>query len=205
MYNRFRSVAALVITSVFLSALPLSADSGGGGSVTEETDSNDMTYITIALAVLVGGYLIYDAITDSGEETVVQANGETGIIDTGVDWDRALEDDTEASIALAVSVLPGPDGRQRAAQLISALREMSDGNVTVYDDPVDLGSGPEVQRAALASEFFGTDFLIYQVAEGDSLTRFGLVSADSLLWISEDQSGNSMLIVATELLQSGVF
>lgn len=195
----------MVITSVFLSALPLSADSGGGGSVTEETDSNDMTYITIGLAVLVGGYLIYDAITDSGEETVVQANGETGIIDTGVDWDQALEDETGTSISLAVSVLPGPEGRQRALQLISALREMSDDNVTVYDDPVDLGSGPEVQRAALAREFFGTDYLVYQVAESDSLTLFGVVSADSLLWTSADQSGNSMLVVATELLQSGIF
>lgn len=201
---KYRTTAASVIAAVFLLASPLLAGSGGGTSTTEESSSNDMTYITIGLAVLVGGYLIYDAITDSGDNAHVADTGSVELIDTGVDWDHAIQNEGSSDVTVAVSVMPGPEGGQRAAQLLAAMRGMVDENVTVYDDPLDLGSGPEVQRAALAREFFGVDYLVFQVAGTDSLVRFGVASADSVLWTSTDQSGNSMLIVATELIQSGV-
>lgn len=204
--NRFRGTAAAVLAAVFLLTSSVAADSGGGGSTTTDADSNDMTYITIGLALLVGGFLAYDAITDSGEETAEEAGGSSrGIIDTGVDWDHALSEGADGIVTVAVSVFPGPEGQQRSMQLIGALKEMSNDNVQVYGDPVELGGGPEVQRAALASEFFGADYLVFQVAEQDSLLQFGVASPDSILWTSSEQSNNSAVVTATELLRSGIF
>ncbi|MFO8184547.1 MAG: hypothetical protein R6U39_10270, partial [Candidatus Aegiribacteria sp.] len=157
---KYRGTAAAVLAAVFLLTSSVAADSGGGGSTTTDTDSNDMTYITIGLALLVGGFLAYDAITDSGENAAEEPGGSSqGIIDTGVDWDRALSEDTDGIVTMAVSVFPGPDGQQRSMQLVGALTEMTDDNIQVYNDPVELGRGPEVQRAALAREFFGADYL----------------------------------------------
>ncbi|MFO8184107.1 MAG: hypothetical protein R6U39_08045, partial [Candidatus Aegiribacteria sp.] len=108
-------------------------------------------------------------------------------------------------VTMAVSVFPGPDGQQRSMQLVGALTEMTDDNIQVYNDPVELGRGPEVQRAALAREFFGADYLVFQVSERDSLLQFGVASPDSILWTSSDQSNYSAVVTATELLQSGIF
>ncbi len=203
---KYRGTAAAVLAAVFLLTSSVAADSGGGGSTTTDTDSNDMTYITIGLARLVGGFLAYDAITDSGENAAEEPGGSSqGIIDTGVDWDRALSADTDGIVTMAVSVFPGPDGQQRSMQLVGALTEMTDDNIQVYNDPVELGRGPEVQRAALAREFFGADYLVFQVAEQDSLLQFGVASPDSILWTSSDQSNYSAVVTATELLQSGIF
>lgn len=204
--NRYRGTAAAVLAAVFLLTSSVAADSGGGGSTTTDTGSNDMTYITIGLALLVGGFLAYDAITDSGEEEVEEPGGPSrGIIDTGVDWDRALSADTDGIVSMAVSVFPGPEGQQRSMQLIGALTEMSNDNVRVYGDPVELGAGPEVQRAALAKEFFGADYLVFQVGEQDSVLQLGVANPDSILWTSTDQSNNSAVVTATELLRSGIF
>lgn len=204
--NRYRGTAAAVLAAVFLLTSSVAADSGGGGSTTTDSGSNDMTYITIGLALLVGGFLAYDAITDSGEETAEEPGGSSqGIIDTGVDWDRALTTGTVGIVSVAVSVFPGPEGQQRSMQLIGALTEMSDDNIQVYGDPVELGRGPEVQRAALAREFFGADYFVFQVAEQDSVLQFGVASPDSILWTSSDQANNSPVVTATELLQSGIF
>jgi hypothetical protein len=205
MNMKYRTTAASVIAAVFLLATPLAAGSGGGSSTTEESSSNDMTYITIGLAVLVGGYLIYDAITDSGDDTAAADTGSVEIIDTGVDWDHAIQNEGNGAVTVAVSLMPGPEGGQRAMQLIRAIRGMVGESVLIYEDPIDLGSGPEVQRAALAREFFGVDYLIFQVARTDSLVRFGVASADSVLWTSTDQSGNTMLIVGTEIVQAHIF
>jgi hypothetical protein len=203
MKTNFRSVTAFTIAAVFLCSMPLLADSGGGGGGTEESNSINMTYVALGLALLVGGYLIYDAIADAGDD-VEAATDSIGIIDTGVDWDRALNTAT-GQVSLAVSVLPGSHGRQRAVELIRTLREMTGENVHIYEDPVDLGQGPETERAALAREFFGTDYLIFQTAQEDSLLRFGIASRDSVLWTSQDQTGNSMVVVVTNILGSGVF
>lgn len=178
------------------------ADSGGGGGTTQDDGSNDMTYLTIALAVLVGGFLIYDAIADAGQDVPAHPGG-TGIVDTGVDWDRVMPSGTDGPVTVAVSLLPGPDGSARTQQLIGALRELLGEDMTVYDDPVDLGSGSPVQRAALAREFFGIDYLVFQAVWNDTLSTYGVATADTVLWTSPDQSGCGALVVAAELVGSG--
>ncbi|OPL19495.1 MAG: hypothetical protein AVO35_10790 [Candidatus Aegiribacteria sp. MLS_C] len=197
------ATAALMAAVLLLVPAASLADSGGGGDSSQNDGTNDMTYLTIALAVLVGGYLIYDAIADAGQD--VQAHpGDTGVVDTGVDWNRVMPSGTDGVLRVAVSLLPGPDGPARTQQLIGALRELIDEDMTVYDDPVDLGSGSPVQRAALAKEFFDIDYLVFQEVMNDTLVTYGIATADSLLWTSTDQSGSSIVVVAAELVRSGV-
>lgn len=205
MKTRYRSAAATAMIAALVLAAPLTADSGGGTSTTEESSSNDMTYITIGLAVLVGGYLIYDAITDSGNDDTETDSLPTAIVDTGVDWDHAVSQGGDGIATVAVSILPGPDGNQLSMQLIGAMREMVDETVEIYEDPIDLGSGPEIQRAALAREFFGVDYLVFMAAGSDSMVTFGVASPDSIVWTSTDQSDNNMLVVASEIVQAGIF
>ncbi len=199
-----KAATAASIAAVFLLAMPVMADSGGGGGSTGSSDSIDMTYVALGLALIVGGFLVYDAISDSGDDSADQDTTETGIVDTGIDWDNALSSVT-GQYAIAVNLFPGPNGRERAMELIGALRELSNENVNIYRDPVDLGHGSGVERAALAREFFGSNYLIFQVPGEDSTLAYGIANPDTVLWTSSDQRGNNMVVVATQILQSGIF
>ncbi len=191
------------IAFIFILSCPLMASGGGGGGSSEDDDSNAMTYITIGVAVLVGGLLVLDAITSSDEESVPVENVVSNpITDTGVNWDEAFADES-ALTSIAVSVFPGENGSATSIELIGALSSLADENITIYPDPVDLGAGSATDRALIASEYFNADFLVFQV-ENSEILQFGIASQDSVLWTSTDQSSNSILFVAEELLQSGV-
>ncbi|MBD3277562.1 MAG: hypothetical protein GF388_04615, partial [Candidatus Aegiribacteria sp.] len=132
MHRNLRISLAAVLAAVFLMTSPLAASEGGGGSSQTESSSNDMTYITIALAALVGGYLIYDAVTHSEPETVeAESSGEVEIVDTGVDWNSRFPSEG-STLTIAVSVLDGQQGRENAAQLIDYLKQFSDENIVLY-------------------------------------------------------------------------
>ncbi len=202
MLPKYRTTAALVLISVFLISWPVMGGEGGGGESSEEGDSEAMTYITIGLIVVIGGLFFLDVLSGSDEEAVIVDTVPDQIIETGINWDDAFPD--EVLITLAVSVIPGEDGPETTIQLINILNDLSGDNFTVYADPMDLGAGSAVQRAGMAHEYFGVNYLVFQVEDSETL-KYGIASADSVLWTSTDHSDNSMLLIAEELLQSGVF
>ncbi len=202
MLPKYRTTAALVLISVFLISWPVMGGEGGGGESGEEGDSEAMTYITIGLIVVVGGLFFLDVLAGSGEEAVIVDTVPDQIIETGINWDDAFPD--EVLITLAVSVLPGEDGPETTIQLINILNDLSGDNFTVYADPMDLGAGSAVQHAGMAHEYFGVNYLVFQVEDSETL-KYGIASPDSVLWTSTDQSDNGILVVAEEVLQSGIF
>ena len=202
MVSKYRSAAALVLTFVFLLTCPLMAGEGGSGESSEDGDSAAMTYITIGLIVVVGGLFFLDVLAGSGEEAVIVDTVPDQIIDTGINWDETFHE--EVLITLAVSVFPVEDGSATTMQFISVLNDLVGDNMAVYEDPMDLGAGSAVQRAGMAREYFGVNYLIFQVEDSETL-RYGIASPDSVLWTSTDQSDNDMLVTAEEVLQSGVF
>ncbi len=202
MLPKCRTTAALVLISVFLISWPVMGGEGGSGDTGDDGDSEAMTYITIGLIVVIGGLFFLDVLSGSDEEAVIVDTVPDQIIETGINWDDAFPD--EVLITIAVSVLPGEDGPESTIQLINILNDLSGDNFTVYADPMDLGAGSAVQRAGMAHEYFGVNYLVFQVEDSETL-KYGIASADSVLWTSTDHSDNSMLLIAEELLQSGVF
>lgn len=194
--------AALVLISVFLLSCPLMGGEGGGSGSGEDGDSNAMTYITIGLIVVVGGLFFLDVLAGSGEEAVIADTMPDQIIETGINWDDAFPE--EELITIAVSVFPGEDGSETSMQFINVLNDLAGDNIAVYNDPLDLGTDSAVSRALMAHEYFGVDYLIFQVEDSETL-QYGIASPNSILWTSTDHSDNSMLVIAEDLLQSGVF
>ncbi len=202
MVSKYRSTAALVLIFVFLLTCPLMGGEGGSGESTDDGDSAAMTYITIGLIVVLGGLFLLDVLTSPAQEAVMVDTVPDQIIETGINWDEAFPD--EMLITIAVSVFPGEDGSGTTIQFINVLNSLAGDNITVYADPLDLGTDYAVGRAVMANEYFGVDYLIFQVEDSETL-RYGIASPDSVLWTSTDQSDNNMLIAADEVLQSGVF
>ncbi|MCK4807130.1 MAG: hypothetical protein KAT09_05770 [Candidatus Aegiribacteria sp.] len=202
MISKYRATAAAVLASLFLISCPVmgAGDEGSGGG---EGDSNEMTYITIGLIVVVGGLFFLDVINSSDDETVPVETVSNQIIETGINWDETFPDDS-MMITVAVSVFPGENGSETAMQFINVLNELAGDSITVYDDPLDLGTDSAVDRAIIASGFFGVDYLVFQVEDSETL-QYGIASPDLVLWTSTEQSDNSILVVVEELLQSGVF
>ena len=202
MISKYRTTTVLVLISVFLLSCPLTAGEGGGGETGEDGDSSAMTYITIGLIVVVGGLFFLDVLAGSDEEAVIADTMPDQIIETGVNWDDAFPE--EELITVAVSVFPGEGGSETTMQFIRVLNDLAGDNVAVYNDPLDLGTDSAVSRALMAHEYFGANYLIFQVEDSETL-RYGIASPDSILWTSTDQSDNDMLVIAEEVLQSGVF
>ncbi len=202
MISKYRTTTALVLISVFLLSCPLMAGEGGSGETGEDGDSNAMTYITIGLIVVVGGLFFLDVLAGSDEEAVIADTMPDQIIETGINWDDAFPE--EELITVAVSVFPGDNGSETTMQFIRMLNDLAGDNVAVYNDPLDLGTDSAVSRALMAHEYFGANYLIFQVEDSETL-RYGIASPDSILWTSTYQSDNDMLVIAEEVLQSGVF
>lgn len=176
---------------------------GGGGSTSEEEDSNAMTYITVGLIVVLGGFFLIDVLSSSDEETVPVQTTMNGIVDTGINWDDVFSSATSL-ITVGVSVFPEGNGSITAAEFINVLNELAGGNIAVYNDPLDLGAGSANHQAMVAHEYFGVDYLIFQ-EENPEILQYGIASPDSVLWRSADQSENSIVLIVEELLKSGIF
>jgi len=202
MESKYRTTTALVLIFVFLLSCPLMAGEGGGGETGEDGDSNAMTYITIGLVVVVGGLFFLDILAGPSGEAVIADTVPDQIIETGINWDEAFPE--EELITLAVSVFPGEEGSGNTVLFINVLNDLAGDNIAVYNDPLDLGTDSAVQQATMAHEYFGVNYLIFQLEDSETL-RYGIASPDSVLWTSADQSDNSMLLIAEEVLQSGVF
>lgn len=202
MESKYRTTTALVLIFVFLLSCPLMGGEGGGGESGEDGDSSAMTYITIGLIVVVGGLFFLDVLAGSDGEAVIAETMPDQIIETGINWDDAFPE--EVLITVAVSVFPGEDGSETSMQFMNVLNDLAGDNIAVYNDPLDLGTDSAVSRALMAHEYFGVDYLIFQVEDSETL-RYGIASPNSVLWTSTDHSDNSMLVIIEDLLQSGVF
>ena len=201
MVSKYREATAVILASVFLVSCPVMAGEGGAGD-TGDDDSSAMTYITIGLVVVVGGLFLLDILAGSEEEVVILETVSDPIIETGINWDEAFPD--EVIVTIAVSVFPGENGSETTMQFINVLNDLAGDGIAVYADPLDLGTDSIVRRAGMAQEYFGVNYLVFQVEDSETL-QYGITSPDSVLWTSSDQSDNSMLVIAEEVLQSGVF
>ncbi|NOQ23500.1 MAG: hypothetical protein GQ565_12755 [Candidatus Aegiribacteria sp.] len=202
MTSKWRTTAAVVLAFVFLFSCPVMGGEGGGGGSAEDGDSNAMTYITVGLIVVLGCLFLLDVLASSDEEAVIADTVSNQIIETGVNWNEVFPD--SKLITIAVSVFPRENGSETAMHFINVLDDLAGDNISVYDDPLDLGTDSAVNRAIMAHEFFDVDYLVFQVEDSETL-QYGIASPDSILWTSTNQSDNSILLVAEELLQSGVF
>ncbi len=200
-----RTTAAALLAFLLLASCPVMAagGGGGGGETSEDGHSNTMTYVTIGLAVVVGGLLFLDVITSSDEETVPADSTSVTIVDTGVNWDNTFQEDTSVA-TVAVSVFPGENGYETAMEFINTLNELTEDNVAVYADPLDLGSASPVQMATSAHNYFGADFIVFQVEDSETL-QYGVASPDSILLTSTTQADDSILVIVQEFIQKGIF
>ena len=203
MKSRCRTTAASFMLFLFVLSCPLMAAEGGGGS-SDDGDSNAMTYITIGLAVIVGGLLFLDVLAGDDEEAdTMEYLAEETVIDTGINWDSAFPQDT-TSVNIAVSVFTGENGYADSREFITMLNILKGDRISVYSDPVDLGTGSATQRATMADNFFDADYLVFKMDQTESF-QFGIASPDSVLWTSNPESDSNIVLVVKELLQSSVF
>lgn len=202
MMSRYRKTVAAVLMFLFLSVCPVMA-AGPSGSSSEDVDSNTMTYITIGIVVVVGGLLFLDVISDSGdEETVVSTEPDIQNIPTGIDWTEIFPSGTDLT-SVAVSIFHGEDGLNTSLMFIEVLNDLASDEINVYADPLELGEGSAVDRARMAQEFFGVDYLIFSV-DNTEILQCGIASPDSIVWTSPDQTGINIQGIVEEMLQSDV-
>ena len=202
MKAEFRKTASALLVSLFVSTCPvMAADPGGGG---EDDSSIPMTYIVIGVAVIIGGLLFLDVLSDSGDEdTSALSDEQAGIVQTGINWDEVVTTETEL-VFIAVSTFPGENGPALAREFIGILRIMVSDEISVYSDPLDLGEGSSIDRAAMANEYFGVDYLICPIDNAD-LLQFEAASPDSIVWTSPEQYDIDLVGIVEDMLQAGIF
>ncbi len=194
---------AMALTLVIAGAA--AAAEGGGGTSTENGDA--MTYVTIGVAVVIGGLLIWDAIADRGEETLeptpVDDEVISGTVDTGIDWDSTFPEDS-ASTTIAVALVPGD--MELSVAIMDALSAAAPEGVSVVGDVLDLGSGDPVALASMAGDFFGADLLFHgtpPAGEGEEGLLMVIASSQEVLWSGELYGPVDADEVAGRILASG--
>ena len=201
MTTGFRKTASALLAMLFMLTCPvMAADPSGSGS--DDDSSIPTTYIVIGVAVLVGGLLFLDVLADSGDEDT-SVSSEAGIIQTGINWDEVDTTETE-QVFVAVSTFPGENGPALAREFIGILRTMVSDEISIYSDPLDLGEGSSIDRATLANEYFGVDYLICSIDNVD-LLQFEAASPNSIVWTSPEQYDIDLVRIIEDMLQAGIF
>ncbi|MCD4848193.1 MAG: hypothetical protein K8R76_08385 [Candidatus Aegiribacteria sp.] len=196
-----KTVPALLAMLFILTCPVMAADPSGGG---DDDSSIPMTYIVIGVAVVIGGLLFIDVLSDSGnEDAPASSDAQSGIIHTGIDWDEVAATERK-QVFVAVSTLPGENRSTLAREFIEILRMMVSDEVFVYSDPMDLGEGSSIDRAAMANEYFGVDYLICRIDKADIL-QFEAASPDSIVWTSPEQYDIDLVGIVEDMLQAGIF
>ncbi len=199
----FRKTASALLVSLFMLTCPImAADPSGGGG--DDVSSISMTYITIGIAVVIGGLLFLDVLSNSGnEDTSASSDDQAGIVRTGINWDEVVTTET-VLVSLAVSTFPGENGSTLAREFIDILSTMVSDEISVYSNPLDLGEGSSIDRAGMANEYFGVDYLICRIEEVDIL-QFEAASPDSIVWTSPEQNNKNLVGIVEDMLQAGIF
>ena len=206
--NGSRRIASIVLAMLLMISSPLFASGGGGGGESEEGGGDAMTYVTIGLAVVVGGLLILDVLSGSDEEVTPSQEerlvAEQTSTDTGIDWSAEFPDQQDGFF-VAVSVLEGEDRAGSAARLMQAIASEAQEDLTVFGEPLDLGPVSPVEGARMANEYFGADYLVYlSDMPGDSLV-FGVAVYDSVLWTSKWSDDIDFAVPVGLIMESGIF
>ncbi len=199
----FRKTASLLLVSLFMLTCPVMAADPSGGGDDGDDSSISMTYITIGIAVVLGGLLFLDVLSDSGNDTSDSSDENTGIVQTGVNWDEVATTET-ALVHVAISTFPGENGPALSREFILILSRMVSDGIAVYSDPLDLGAGSAINRAGMANEYFGVDYLICRI-ETEDVFQFEAASPDSIVWTSPEQIDINILEIIEDMLQAGIF
>lgn len=203
MTAEFKKTAAALLASLFMLTCPvMAADPSGSGS--DDGSSIPMTYIVIGVAVVIGGLLFLDVLADSGDEdTSALSDEQTGIVHTGINWDEVVTTETK-QVFVAVSTFPGENGPTLAREFINILRIMVSDGISIYSDPLDLGEGSSIDRAAIAYEYFGVDYLICRI-DSANILQVEAASPDSIVWTSPEQNDIDLVGIIEDMLQAGIF
>ncbi len=182
--DRISHISSTIVL-VFLFAVCSTVSAAGGGGGIEDEERNLTGYVAIGVAVLVAGFLIYDAISDNSDGNT---NDDTTdavnpvIVDTGIDWEAVESEDVPQAIELVVAVFPGESGFEQAAEVIGIISDESDDIwLAVYPDPIELGYGSAVESALLAESYFNADYLLL-VEQTDDGYMIVLADSDSAVW-----------------------
>lgn len=203
MTARFRKTVSALLAMLFMLTCPVMA-AGPSGSGGDDDSSIPMTYIVIGVAVIIGGLLFLDVLADSGDEDASTFSGEqAGIVQTGINWDEVITTETE-QVFVAVSTFPGENGPALAREFINILKIMVSDNISIYSDPMDLGEGSSIDRAAMANEYFGVDYLICRIDRED-LIQVEAASPNSIVWTSPEQIDIDLVGIVEDMLQDDIF
>ncbi len=198
----FRKTVSALLAMLFMLTCPvMAADPSGSGG--DDDSSIPMTYIVIGVAVIIGGLLFLDVLADSGEDTSALSDDQTGIVPTGIEWDEVFTTETE-QVFVAVSTFPGENGPALAREFINILKIMVSDNISIYSDPMDLGEGSSIDRAAMADEYFGVDYLICRIDRED-LIQVEAASPNSIVWTSPEQIDIDLVGIVEDMLQDDIF
>ncbi|MCK5065107.1 MAG: hypothetical protein KAQ97_07480 [Candidatus Fermentibacteraceae bacterium] len=198
----FRKAASVLLVSLFTLTCPvMAADPSSGGD--DDGGSISTTYIVIGIVVVLGGLLFLDVLSDSGDDASDESDENAGIVPTGVDWDEVVT--TEAALVhVAVSTFPGENGTTLSREFIHILSTMVSDEIAVYSDPLDLGAGSAINRAGMANEYFGVDYLICRI-DNESVFQFEAASSDSIVWTSPEQIDINIVGIIEDMLQADIF
>lgn len=198
----FRKAASVLLVSLFTLTCPvMAADPSSGGD--DDGGSISTTYIVIGIVVVLGGLLFLDVLSDSGDDASDESDENTGIIPTGVNWDEVVT--TEAALVhVAVSTFSGENGTILSREFIHILSTMVSDEIVVYSDPLDLGAGSAINRAGMANEYFGVDYLICRI-DNENVFQFEAASSDSIVWTSPEQIDINIVGIIEDMLQADIF
>lgn len=199
----FRKTASALLAMLFMLTCPvMAAGPSGGGD--DDDSSIPMTYIVIGVAVIIGGLLFLDILADSGnEDASASSDDQAGIVRTGINWNEVVTTETEL-VLVAVSTFPGENGSTLEREFIDILGTMVSDEISVYSDPLDLGEGSLIDRAGMANEYFGVDYLICRIDKVDIL-QFEAASPDSIVWTSPEQNNINLVGIVEDMLRTCIF
>ncbi len=203
MTAEFKKTAAALFVSLFMLTCPvMAADTSGSGD--DDDSSIPTTYIVIGVAVVIGGLLFLDVLADSGDEdTSALSDEQAGIVHTGINWNEISTAETE-TVFIAVSIFPGENGPTLSKEFIAILRVMVSDEISIFSDPMDLGEGSSTDRAGMANDYFGVDYLICRIDKED-VFQVEAVSPDSVVWTSPEQIDINLVGIIEDMLQTGIF
>jgi hypothetical protein len=176
--------AALCAAALFQGLAAGTADASGLPDETRDAgdDSHADVYLAAGALILVGSILLWDIISDRGQEAApeVEQYQVPLVVPTGVDW-SAVDATLNASLPLlAVSIrteeLSGPAG----ALLEALLMDEGDG-ADVLPDLLDLGDAGGTESFEMASSFFGVSALVTVSGQQDA-PGLELLTASGILW-----------------------
>lgn len=177
-----KKAMAVLMTMVFILGTAVASPLGeGGGSSTDDSESNLAGILMITVIAGFAALLVGDIISDNAEnsqDALAGISDSASVVEeTGVDWNQLNGDSAEGSIpVLAVAVFQADSGRDLARYLTALLAPGDQRDYSIQGAPVALGSLSSAEAAATGFTFMNCDFFVTGDDEGIKLFMKGNAS-----------------------------